>query len=297
MVEVVLVVAVVIEVTLTVIMVMTMLIMRIMLTVLMMMIMRMVEAMVMIVLMIVEVLVLMMVVGIRLPGQKLTPRAARTVGVWEGHEHHRFQTLPCTPQNSAGDYLIEMNTLSHRRCGATVLLFIMICSGGRDCGSGRVGGNDGGEDDSEDDDDDDDDDDGDCCLGGTGSRNNNDGDENDDDDDDGDCCAGGTNSSNNNDGDDADDADDRDCCLGSTNSNNDNNNNYNNCIQKGNSRFFFTISSLRSELSPTRMLKWHWRNRVQITCNISSACHVQHVVLRATWYEGTAQLLSLTELK
>ena len=31
---------------------------------------------------------------------------------------------------------------------------------------------------------------------------------------------------------------------------------------------------------------------VQITCNTSSAYHVQHVVLRATWYEGTAQLLS-----
>ena len=28
-----------------------------------------------------------------------------------------------------------------------------------------------------------------------------------------------------------------------------------------------------------------------------SAYQVQHVVLRATWYEGTAQLLSLTELK
>ena len=39
------------------------------------------------------------------------------------------------------------------------------------------------------------------------------------------------------------------------------------------------------------------RNRVQITCNTSSAYHVQHVVLRATWYEGTAQLFSLTELK
>ena len=36
---------------------------------------------------------------------------------------------------------------------------------------------------------------------------------------------------------------------------------------------------------------------MQITCNTSSAYHVQHVVLRATWYEGTAQLLSLTEVK
>ena len=57
------------------------------------------------------------------------------------------------------------------------------------------------------------------------------------------------------------------------------------------------MSSLRRELSPTRTLKWPGRNHVQITCNTSSAYHVQHVVLRATWYKGTAQLLSLTEFK
>ena len=56
---------------------------------------------------------------------------------------------------------------------------------------------------------------------------------------------------------------------------------------------FFTVSSLRRELS----LKWPERNRVQITCNTSGACHMHHVMLRATWYEGTAQLLSLTEFK
>ena len=38
------------------------------------------------------------------------------------------------------------------------------------------------------------------------------------------------------------------------------------------------------------------RNRLQITCNTLSAYHVQHVS-RATWYEGTAQLLRLTESK
>ena len=75
-----------------------------------------------------------------------------------------------------------------------------------------------------------------------------------------------------------------------------NNNNNNNRIQRRYSRFF-TISSQRHKLSPTRTLKWPRRNRVQITCNTSNAYHVQHVVLRATWYEGTAQLLSLTELK
>ena len=62
-------------------------------------------------------------------------------------------------------------------------------------------------------------------------------------------------------------------------------------------RDIFTISSLRREPSSTCTLKWPGRNRVQITCNTSSAYHMQHVVLRATWYEGTAQLLSLTEYK
>ena len=78
--------------------------------------------------------------------------------------------------------------------------------------------------------------------------------------------------------------------------NNNNNNNNNNRVERRYSRFF-SISSQRRELFPTRTLKWPRRNRVQITWNTSSAYHVQHVVLRATWYEGTAQLLSLTELK
>ena len=46
----------------------------------------------------------------------------------------------------------------------------------------------------------------------------------------------------------------------------------------------FTISSLRCELCQSRTLKWTGRNRMQITCNLSCA----------TWYEGTAQLLSLS---
>ena len=52
------------------------------------------------------------------------------------------------------------------------------------------------------------------------------------------------------------------------------NNNNNNRIQRRYSRSF-TISSQRRELSPTRMLKWPERNRVQITCNTSSAYFVQ----------------------
>ena len=60
---------------------------------------------------------------------------------------------------------------------------------------------------------------------------------------------------------------------------------------------FFTISSLLGEPSAAHMLKYSGCNHVQIMCNTSSTYHVQHVVLCATWYEGTAQLLSLTELK
>ena len=46
---------------------------------------------------------------------------------------------------------------------------------------------------------------------------------------------------------------------------------------KGAVRDFYSISSLRRELSPTCTLKWPQRNRMQITCNSSNAYHVQHV--------------------
>ena len=67
-------------------------------------------------------------------------------------------------------------------------------------------------------------------------------------------------------------------------------------IERCNLRYF-TISSLHCEPSPTRMLKWPGRYHVQITCNTLSPYHVQHVMLYATWFEGTTQLLNLTELK
>ena len=78
--------------------------------------------------------------------------------------------------------------------------------------------------------------------------------------------------------------------------NSNNNNNNNNHIQRRNLRFL-TISSLHREPSPTRTLKWPGRNHVQITCNSSSAYHMQHIVLHATWYKETTQLLSLTDFK
>ena len=63
--------------------------------------------------------------------------------------------------------------------------------------------------------------------------------------------------------------------------------NNNNRIQRRHSRFS-TISSLRREPSPTRTLFWPGHNRVQIMCNTSSTYYVRHVMLHATWYEGTA---------
>ena len=65
---------------------------------------------------------------------------------------------------------------------------------------------------------------------------------------------------------------------------------------KGANRDFFTIFSMRRQLSATRTLKWPRRNRVQVTCNTSIVYYVQHVVC-ATWYEETAHLLSLIEFK
>ena len=72
------------------------------------------------------------------------------------------------------------------------------------------------------------------------------------------------------------------------------NNTNNNRTERRKSRFF-TISSLRRDLSPTCKFRWSWRNREHsratyralITCDMSCA----------TRYEGTAQLISLTELK
>ena len=64
--------------------------------------------------------------------------------------------------------------------------------------------------------------------------------------------------------------------------------NNSNHIQRRCSRFF-TLSSQRRELSPTHTRKWPRHNRVQITCNTSSAYHVQvscympHTVLFVSW--------------
>ena len=76
-------------------------------------------------------------------------------------------------------------------------------------------------------------------------------------------------------------------CESKCNCNNSNNNH----IQICNSRFFL-VSCKRSLICT---LKWPGCNCVQVTRNTSSAYHVQHVVLCATWYKGTAQLLRLAE--
>ena len=60
-----------------------------------------------------------------------------------------------------------------------------------------------------------------------------------------------------------------------------------NCIQRRSSRFF-TISSLRRELSPARTLNWPRHYRVKITCNTSSAYHMQCVVCHLVRRDSSA---------
>ena len=69
--------------------------------------------------------------------------------------------------------------------------------------------------------------------------------------------------------------------------NNQNGNSNSNCIQRCNLRFFI-ISLLCSEPSPTRTLKWPGRNFVQITCNTSSAYHMQHVACHIVRRDSSA---------
>ena len=70
---------------------------------------------------------------------------------------------------------------------------------------------------------------------------------------------------------------------------------------KGTNRDFpppppFPSSSLRHELFPARALTWPGRNHVQITCNTSSGYHVRHVVLRASWHEGTSKAVQFDKV-
>ena len=77
---------------------------------------------------------------------------------------------------------------------------------------------------------------------------------------------------------------------------NNNNNNNNNRIQRRYSRFFYNLLTAPRTVSNTY---------AKVTRAQSCVNHVQHikrlsrasVMLCATWYEGTAQLFSLTELK
>ena len=58
------------------------------------------------------------------------------------------------------------------------------------------------------------------------------------------------------------------------NNNSSTNNSSNSRIERRKSNCF-RISSLRRELTPARALKWPRCNRVQVTCNTSSAYHVR----------------------
>ena len=59
-------------------------------------------------------------------------------------------------------------------------------------------------------------------------------------------------------------------------------------IDRQNSRFFFLVSSLCRELSPTRTLKWPRRNRVQITSSTSGGHHVEHVACHVVRRDSSA---------
>ena len=86
-------------------------------------------------------------------------------------------------------------------------------------------------------------------------------------------------------------------CESLWHNNNNNNNNNSNRTKRCNLRFFAT-SSLRREPSSTCTVRSSGPGAILSKSGATlSTYHVQHVVIRATWYEGTAQLLSLTEFK
>ena len=69
--------------------------------------------------------------------------------------------------------------------------------------------------------------------------------------------------------------------------NNDNDSNNSDCTESCNSRFFYNLIALRTVSNPYAQVA-----KVQ-----SGATHWALITCHATWYEGTAQLLSLTQLK
>ena len=58
-------------------------------------------------------------------------------------------------------------------------------------------------------------------------------------------------------------------------------------IERRNSRFFYNLLTVPWTV-PTRMLKWPGLNRVQIMCNTSGACHVQHVLCHVIQRDSSA---------
>ena len=96
-----------------------------------------------------------------------------------------------------------------------------------------------------------------------------------------------------------DDDDDNDDGNNNNNYNNNNNTttttNNNNRTERCNLRFF-TISSLHRELPPTHTLKWSKCNRVQITCNTSSAYHVQRVMCHLVQTDSSAIKFDIAEI-
>ena len=90
-----------------------------------------------------------------------------------------------------------------------------------------------------------------------------------------------------------DDEDDSNNNNNNNNNNNDDDDDDDNRIERRNSRFFYNLLTAPRTVSNTCAQV----ARVQTTCNTSCAYLVQHVMLRATRYEETAQLLSWTQFK
>ena len=69
--------------------------------------------------------------------------------------------------------------------------------------------------------------------------------------------------------------------------NNNNNNDKNNSNERPNSTVFLQSPHCAAK-SPTCTLKWLWSNRAQITCNTSSAYHVQRAVCHLVRRDSSA---------
>ena len=70
----------------------------------------------------------------------------------------------------------------------------------------------------------------------------------------------------------------------------------NNDIDRCNLRYFFTVFSLCSDLSPTRVLKWPWCNDAQVMCNTLGAYRVHHAMCHVAQRRNSAVKFDRSEI-